>query len=346
MRYFPKISQLSTALCAFMVLFVGASCTDNQSSTRLAQIRDRGFLTCGIWPDTKGFASADAHGNYNGLDVDVCHAVAAAILGDPGAVTYVLAENVQQLRTDETLDIVARRITWSLTRATSNGLMFGPTIFYDGQGFLVPSNLNIESANQLTGASICVQADEGHASTLAAFAHKNGLSVVSVPVENNDDVRNSFESGRCTAYSADVSLLGAARLELKESLGEFDILPELISKEPLAPLVRMGDDQFFEVVRWTIYALIAAEELGITSKNIDSALESRAPETRRLLGAIPGNGAALGLSEDWAYKAIKSVGNYSEMFDRNVGRNSAIGLERGLNKLWTDGGLMYAPRLR
>lgn len=312
----------------------------------MAQIRDRGFLTCGIWPDAKGFTSTDEHGHYVGLDIDVCRAVAASILGDPGAVTYALAENVQQLRTDENLDIVARRITWSLTRAASNGLMFGPTIFHDGQGFLVPEKLNIESANQLTGASICVQAEENHASTLAAFALKNGLNIVGVPVENNDDTRNAFKSGRCTAYSADVSLLGAARLELREELGDFTILPEMISKEPLAPLVRMGDDQFFEVVRWTIYALIAAEEIGITSKNIDMAIDSRAPETRRLLGAIPGNGAALGLSEDWAYNAIKSVGNYGEMFDRNVGRNSAIGLERGLNKLWTDGGLMYAPRLR
>jgi len=319
---------------------------DIRPPSRLTQIEDRGFLTCGIWPGVNGFAIVDGNGHYSGLDVDVCRAVAAAIFGNPDNVKFTRAENVQQLASDTELDIVARRITRSLTRAASNELMFGPTIFYDGQGFLVPRKHGIESANQLSSASICIQTDGSHAAILAAYALSQDLDLASVAVENNADVKQAFEAGHCTAYSADISLLGAAKLDLGESPEGFLILPEIISKEPLAPIVRRDDAQFFEIVRWTIFALIAAEEFGITSENIDQNLENRAPEIQRLLGAIPGNGAALGLNERWAYNAIKSVGNYGEMFDRNVGRNSPVGLERGLNKLWTDGGLMYAPRLR
>ncbi len=333
-------------LLAAVICGLCAACSETEPPPRLQRVIDRGFLTCGIWPGIAGFATVDPQGRHHGIDVEVCRALSAAIFGTPDNVQYVRAENVQQLHEEDDLDIVTRRITWSLTRAATNDLMFGPTVFYDGQGFLVPKYLGTTSADQLSGVSICVQTVENHAATLAAYALENNLNITSVPIESDSDVKQAFEAGRCAAYSADISLLGAAKLALGPSPDDFLILPTLMSKEPLAPLVRTGDDQFFEVVRWTIFAMIAAEEFGITSKNVDDELETKNPEIRRLLGVVPGNGAALGLDEDWAYNVIKSVGNYGEMFDRNVGQNSPIKLDRGLNKLWTDGGLMYAPRLR
>lgn len=341
-----KSIHLSKIIVVIATVMTCIACTNAQPTSRLVQIKDRGFLTCGIWPEVTGFAAVNENGEFSGLEVDICRAVAAAIFGDPDKVKFTRAENVQQLKEDPDLDIVARRLTWSLTRAASNGLMFGPIVFYDGQGFLVPSKLNIDSIDQLSGRSICIQADENHASILAAFSLEQNLNLAIVPIENSKDIGKALETNRCAAYSADISLLGATRFDLGSKLGDFIILREMISKEPLAPIVRRGDDQFFEVLRWTIFALIAAEEFDVTSKNIDLNLESGSLEIRRLLGINPGNGAALGLSEDWAYNAIKSVGNYGEVFDRNVGRGSPIGLERGLNKLWNDGGLIYAPRLR
>tara|TARA_R110000868_G_scaffold307489_2_gene569150 strand:- start:161 stop:1201 length:1041 start_codon:yes stop_codon:yes gene_type:complete len=331
---------------AIILLGLSTACSDTAPKPRLDQVKNRGFVTCGIWPGIAGFSTIDEQGWHHGIDIEVCRALSAAIFGSPDNVQYVRAENVQQLREDDDLDIVSRRITWSLTRAAANDLMFGPIIFYDGQGFLVPKQIGITSADQLSGTSVCVQTVEKHAATLAAYTLENDINLTSVPIENNDDVKQAFEAGRCSAYSADISLLGAAKLELGDSPEYFLILPTLISKEPLAPLVRRGDDQFFEVLRWTIFAMIAAEEFGITSANIDDKMDTPSPEIRRLLGVIPGNGAALGLDEDWAYNVIKTVGNYGEMFDRNVGRNSSIKLDRGPNRLWTNGGLMYAPRLR
>jgi general L-amino acid transport system substrate-binding protein len=323
-------------------LLLGACAPSGQ---RLETIRAKGFVTCGIWTGIAGFATVDAQGRYAGIDVDVCRAVSAAIFGTPDKVKYVTAENVRQLRQSDDIDIVSRRITWSLTRATANGLMFGPVVFYDGQGFLIPKTLGITAVSQLAGAPICVQSDEAHASTLTGFLKNKDIAFTAVAVENNQQVETAFREDRCKAYSADLSLLGAARAAMLEP-EDFDILPDLISKEPLAPIVREGDDQFFEIVRWSIFAMIDAEERGLTSQNVDKAIKSDLPDTQRFLGVIPGNGAALGLEEQWAYTIIKTVGNYGEMFDRNVGRTSSIKLERGLNKLWTDGGLMYAPRLR
>lgn len=318
-----------------------------QAGARLDSIRARGVLTCGILPVVPGFAAADGKGGYRGLDVDTCRAVAAAILGTPDKVKFVVAENVRQLKDADALDIVARRITWSLTRATTNGLMFGPITFYDGQGFLVPKQSGVSSAQQLNGKTVCVQAAEAHATSVAEYFKAGGLTLTAVPVQDNAQAERALKAGTCVAYSADVSWLGAARAAMAGGSDAYNILPELISKEPLAPLVRQGDDQFFEIVRWSIFAMIAAEENGITSQNIDGAATAHPDvETRQFLGVVAGNGAALGLGENWAYNIIKTVGNYGEIFDRNVGRDSPIKLERGLNRLWTNGGLMYAPRLR
>jgi general L-amino acid transport system substrate-binding protein len=336
-------AKLLLAALAFGVFIAGTA----EAGPRLASIRAKGVLTCGILPAVAGFAAADGKGGFQGLDVDTCHAVAAAIFGNPDKIKFVIAENVRQLKDSDAIDIVARRITWSLTRATTNGLMFGPITFYDGQGFMVPKKSGVSSAKELNGKAVCVQAVEAHATSVAEYFKASGLTLTAIPVTDNAQAERALKSGACAAFSADVTWLGAARAGMAGGADSYDILPEVISKEPLAPLVRQGDDQFFEIVRWSIFAMIAAEERGINSQNVDSAAVGHPDmETQQFLGVVPGNGAALGLDEKWAYNIIKTVGNYAEVFDRNVGRDSPIKLERGLNKLWTDGGLMYAPRLR
>lgn len=339
------VTRVVILACLFFALNACATAADTaKTGTRLESIRSKGFLTCGIWPQVAGFAVADAkaQGGYSGMDVDTCRAVSAAIFGNPDQVKYEIAENVRQLRNTD-IDIIARRITWSLTRAAANGLMFGPVTFYDGQGFMVPRDSTITAAKQLAGQSVCVASDESHAATLTAYFHGQALSVKSVGVDTGADAERALKAKKCVAYSADVTMLGAQRAAMTDG---YRILPEMISKEPLAPLVHQNDTPFFEIVRWTIFAQIAAEERGLTSVNIDGDFSHADSETQRLMGLVPGNGAVLGLDEKWVVSVIKSVGNYGEMFDRNVGKNSTIRLERGLNKLWTDGGLMYAPRLR
>jgi len=301
-------------------------------------------VACGVWPVVAGFAATDSAGRYQGMDVDICRAVAAAIFGDPDKVKYVMAQNVAQLKESDEIDIVARRITWSLTRATSNGLMFGPITFYDGQGFLVPRKNSVIDPLQLAGKAVCVHDQELHAQTLTSYFEAWKLTVTAVPVKNVPQLDQALAEGRCVAFSADVSMIAAWRAAMKGGVETYDILTEMISKEPLAPLVRQGDDQFFEIVRWSIFAQILAEEYGITSQNVDMPNEN--VEIQQFLGIVPGNGAALGLKETWAHDIIKTVGNYGEMYDRNVGANSPIKLDRGPNRLWTRGGLMYAPRLR
>ena len=341
------MSTKTTGVALLLVLAFGLFGAGPAAAGRLDGIRARGVLTCGILPAVAGFAAADGKGGFQGLDVDTCRAVAAAIFGSPDKIKFVIAQNVQQLKDTDAIDIVARRITWSLTRATTNGLMFGPITFYDGQGFMVPKKSGISSAKQLDGKAVCVQAVEAHATSVAEYFKASGLSLTAIPVPDNARAERALKAGTCAAYSADVSWLGAARAAMAGGSETYDILPELISKEPLAPLVRQGDDQFFEIVRWSIFAMIAAEERGITSQNVDGAGTAHPDvETKQFMGEVAGNGAALGLHENWAYSIIKTVGNYGEVFDRNVGRGSPIKLERGLNRLWTDGGLMYAPRLR
>lgn len=301
-------------------------------------------MACGVWPVVAGFAATDNAGRYHGMDVDICRAVAAAIFGDPDKVKFVMAQNVAQLKESDEMDIVARRITWSLTRATSNGLMFGPITFYDGQGFLVPRKSDVTDPKQLAGKAVCVHDQELHAETMTSYFTAQNVTVTPVPVKNAPQLDQALAAGRCVAFSADVSMIAAWRVAMKGGVETYDILAQMISKEPLAPLVRQGDDQFFEIVRWSIFAMIVAEEYGITSQNVDALREDA--EIRQFLGVVPGNGAALGLKETWARDIIKTVGNYGEVYDRNVGAGSPIKLDRGPNRLWTDGGLMYAPRLR
>jgi general L-amino acid transport system substrate-binding protein len=316
---------------------------DPGADSRLQQIRTRGFLGCGVSAGVAGFATKDAQGRYRGMDVDMCRAVAAAILGSGEKVRFTEIATLDQFRSMDAIDVVSRRLTWSLPRE-GLGVLFGPVMFYDGQGFLVPRELRIKTVPQLSNRPVCVVAGE-HEFNLNAYFALQKLSLEKVAVRSVEQAAAELARGRCQAFSDDVSMLASARTALADG-SRFDILAERISKEPLAQVVRQGDDQFFIIVRWTLFALIAAEEMGITSTNLDAMLESANPDIRRLLGAIPGNGTALGLDERWAYSAIKAAGNYGEVFERNVGMGSPLRLERGLNRLWTDGGLMYAPSIR
>jgi general L-amino acid transport system substrate-binding protein len=333
---------------AAAALLLGLADTGAQPDSRLDRIQRRGVLGCGIEPDIPGFAQDDGTGRYRGLDADVCRAVAAAILGSADKVGFIRALSIAEFLRNDEIDIVARRITWELGREGQYGLLFGPITFHDGQSFLVSRALGITQPRQLQGRDVCVSAGTVFETNLDTYSAVNSLMVRKVPIGDPHvlgEIAEALASGRCRIYTSDVSLLGAIRSLLPQP-APFDILPDLISKEPLAPLVREGDVRFFTVVRWTIFALIAAEELGVTSKNVDEMRKSVNADVRRLLGVQPGIGKALGLSEDWAYRVIKTLGNYGELFEKNVGRDSPLALGRGLNRLWTDGGLMYAPPLR
>jgi general L-amino acid transport system substrate-binding protein len=338
--------MLAAAGLATMFL-IGVASPLQTDSSRLAAIERRGFLTCGVEPAVPGFVEVDAQGAYRGLDVDVCRAVATAILGAPDRVRFVRVAHVGELSTNRDIDIVARRLTWELRREQPLGLLFGPVTFYDGQGFLVSRSAGVKSPADLANRPVCVAGGPVFELNLGTYFSERSLALNKVIVDSPHEygeIATALMNRRCVAYSGDLSDLGAIRLRLAPNT--YDILSELISKEPLAPLVRDDDVRLFNILRWTVSALIRAEELGIRSTNVDTMRASQNPEVRRLLGETPGNGKALGLRETWAADVIRLVGNYGEVFDKHVGRGSPIGLDRGLNRLWTDGGLMYAPPLR
>ena len=333
---------LRTAAGTLALFFGVVSTLDAQP--RLDLVRKRGALVCGVTPGVHGFATVDASGRYSGLDVDICRAVAAAIFGTADKVRFVPAGTVDAFLQSNDVDLVSRRLTWSLQREAM-GLLFGPVTFYDGQGFLVPRARKIKTPLELANQRICIVPGTVTEYNLNTYFQSRGLAFTKVLLRSHDEAESALVAGRCDALTGDVSELGSVRSRLAKR-DAFEILPELISKEPLAPIVRQGDDQFFNIVRWTVFALIAAEELGITSANLVEKAGSADLDVKRFLGVVPGNGRALGLDEAWAANVIKAVGNYGEIFERNVGRQSPIGFERGLNALWTGGGLMYAPLLR
>ena len=313
----------------------------------LASTRNKGHVDCGAHPGAPGFGITDSRGNYQGLDADTCRAVAAAIFGDGNRVRFTVLTSAARLPALQSgqIDLLPRTTTWTQSRDTANGLNFTAVTFYDGQGFLVRRNAGVQRANQLDGASICVTSGTTNELNLADWARSNRISFRPVVFEQNDETRIAYEAGRCDAFSTDASQLAGIRSALPRP-DDHIVLPDIISKEPLAPAVRHGDDQWFDIVRWTIYALIEAEELGITRANVDEMLRSERPEIRRLLGVSGDHGPFMGLDRRWAYNAIKAVGNYGEIFERHLGRGSPIGLQRGLNDLWTRGGLMYAMPVR
>ncbi|HUN50918.1 MAG TPA: amino acid ABC transporter substrate-binding protein [Candidatus Sulfotelmatobacter sp.] len=315
----------------------------------LDAVKKRGELNCGVSTGLAGFSLADAQGNYTGLDVDTCRAIAAVVLHDPKKVKFFprsAQQRFESLKSGE-VDVLARNTTWTMTRDTSLGLLFAPPTYYDGQGFMVSKKLGVKSAKELNGATVCVQPGTTTELNLADFARANKLTIKTVTIENLAEVEQAFFAGRCDAYTTDASGLASTRAARSGNPDDYIILPEIISKEPLAPAVRQGDDEWFNIVKWTVFALIQAEESGVTQANVDDmAKNSTDAQVKRLLGVTPDMAKALELDDQWAYRAIKAVGNYGEIFDRNVGKNSPLKLARGLNALWIHGGLQYAMPIR
>ncbi len=313
----------------------------------LDEVKARGYIKAGVNGSVFGFSMPDDKGVWKGLDVDTARAIAAAVFGDADKVQFTALTAVQRLPAlqSKEIDVLCRNTTATLTRETTNGLNFTQVNYYDGQGFLVPKKLGVKSAKELGGATVCVLPGTTTELNAADFFRANGLQWKPVVIEQTAELNKAFFAGRCDCLTSDVSQLAAQR-SVSPNPQDYIILPEVISKEPLAPVVRHGDDQWFDIVKWTVFALIEAEELGISSKNVDQMRSSTNPQVQRFLGITPGMGKALGLEEAWAYNIIKQVGNYGEIFERSVGVNTPLGLERGLNDLWTRGGLMYAWPIR
>jgi general L-amino acid transport system substrate-binding protein len=336
--------QLAIA-AALLAVFAGNA----QAGKMLDTIKQKDLLVCGTNPSLPGFAAADSQGNWAGLDVDVCKAFAATILSDTKKIKWVplnASQRFTALQSGE-IDVLVRNTTWTLTRDASLGLEFTGVTYYDGQGFMVPTKSKITSAKQLKGATVCVQSGTTTEKNLSDFSKAYNLGMKPVVFETQEATNKAYFSGRCQAYTTDAS--GLASVRNKEAGNPLDhvILPDLISKEPLGPSVRRGDDEFFTIVKWVVFALIEAEEYGITQENVDALrLSSKDPVVQRILGTSEDTGKLLGLDKDWAYRAIKAVGNYGEIFERNVGPKSALKLPRGANNLWNKGGLMYAPPVR
>ena len=311
-------------------------------------VKAKGFVQCAVNTGLAGFSFADSQGKWTGLDVDLCKAIAAAMFGDAEKVKFTPTTAQQRfvaLQSGE-VDVITRNATQTLLRDTSLGFNIAGVNFYDGQGFIVPAKSNIKSSKELNGATVCVQPGTTTELNLADYFRKNKMTFKPVLIEKLDELLQAYAAGRCDTYTTDASGLAAVRAGQLAGKGEHVILPERISKEPLGPIVRHGDDQWFDLVKWTLMGMIEAEEMGITSKNVDEMLKSDDPAVKRFLGVTPGFGKATGVDEKWMYNVIKQVGNYGESYDRHVGPATPLKLERGQNALWTNGGLMYAIPFR
>jgi general L-amino acid transport system substrate-binding protein len=321
---------------------------DANAGATFDAVKARGELICGVHTGLYGFSAPDDKGVWRGLDVDICRAVAAAMFGNAEKVRYVplsAQARLTALQSGE-IDMLSRNTTWTLTRDTANGLNFTVTTYYDGQGFMVTKKLGVKSAKELSGATVCVQTGTTTELNLADFFRANKMELKPVTIEKYEEVNAAYLAGRCDAITSDASQLAAIRANDTPNPADHVILPEIISKEPLAQVVRHGDDQWFDLVKWVTYAMMEAEEKGITSANLDEMLKSADPTVKRLLGVTEGMGKALGVDEKWSYNVLKQVGNYGEVYERNVGMKSKLQLPRGLNALWTSGGLIYAPPVR
>ena len=337
------MKKLATA-AAILAAFTGNA----YAGKTLDTIKQKDVLVCGVNTSLPGFSSADSQGNWSGLDVDVCRAIAAAILGDAKKVKLVplnASQRFTALQSGE-IDLLSRNTTWTLTRDASLGLAFTGTTYYDGQGFMVTKKSKITSAKQLKGATVCVQSGTTTEKNLSDYSKANNLAMKPVVFETLEATNKAYFAGRCQAYTTDASGLASIRNKEADKPDDHLILPELISKEPLGPSVRRGDDEYFTIAKWVVFALIEAEEYGITQANVDQMKSSTDPVVQRILGTSEDTGKLLGLDKEWAYRAIKSVGNYGDIFERNVGPKSALKLPRGVNNLWNKGGLMYAPPVR
>ena len=334
----------SAILLLAAIFALGSSVASAQT---LKAVKDRGSLVCGVSQGLPGFSNPDDKGNWTGFDVDFCRAVAAAIFDDPKKAKFIpleASERFKELQSRK-VDILSRNTTWSMSRETNYDLYFPAVAYYDGQGFMVPRSRNIDSALDLNNSKVCVQEGTTTLLNLADYFRANNMKYTEVKLPKLEDVLKAYESGKCDTFTADISQLYALRLNLTQP-NDNVILPDVISKEPLAPVVRQRDDDWMMLVKWTLYAMINAEELGITSKNIDEALKSKKPDVMRLVGTEGAYGEDLGLPKDWAVRIIRHVGNYGEIYERNVGEGSRLKIPRGLNSLWTNGGIQYAPPIR
>ena len=338
MRKFATLLVAATTATAFTVGAMAGTLED---------VKKKGWVQCGVTQGLPGFSNPDQAGNWTGLDVDMCKAIAAAVFGDASKAKFTptsAKERFTALQSGE-IDVLTRNTTWTLVRDTALGLNFAGVNYYDGQGFMVPKALGIKSAMELGGASVCVNIGTTTELNMADFFRANNLDYKPVVFEKADEVVAAYDTGRCDVYTTDQSGLASQRIKLKDPDAHM-ILPEIISKEPLGPVVRHGDDQWFDVVKWSLYAMIEAEENGVTSKNVDEKKGSNNPVVKRLLGIEGDLGKNLGLDTMWAVNIIKQVGNYGESFERHVGPNTTLQLPRGLNALWTKGGLMYPMPIR
>jgi general L-amino acid transport system substrate-binding protein len=333
-----------TALLALAAASAFGAAAEAQT---LKTVQDRGALICGVNPGLEGFAAKDANGQWSGFDVDFCRALAAAIFNDPSKVQFVpetASDRFDALKNKQ-IDVLVRNSTWTMGREGDYGIVFTGVTYYDGQAFLVAKSRNLQSALELDGSKVCVQPGTTTEPNFIDFFETNHMKYEVVHEESIADMIAAYQAGKCDVMTTDESGLFAMRLQLAKP-NDHTILPDVISKEPLGPAVRQDDMQWFNIVKWVNFALLNAEELGVGSKTIDDALKSQKPAVKRLVGTDGDFGKALGLSNDWAARVIRAVGNYGETFDRNVGANSKLGIPRGLNSLWDSGGIQYAPPIR
>lgn len=338
-----SFKNMLNALLAFGVVLTGSVTTANT----LEKVKKKGFVQCGVSQGLAGFSNPDAKNSWSGIDVDVCRSVAASVFGDASKVKFTplsAKERFTALQSGE-IDLLSRNTTWTLVRDTALGLDFVGVTYYDGQGFMVRTKLGVKSAKELDGATVCVNTGTTTELNVADYFRANNMKYRLVAYEKDDEVVAAYDAGRCDVYTTDQSGLYANRIKLKNP-AEHVILPEIISKEPLGPVVRHGDNQWGDVVRWSLYALLEAEELGINSSNVDQQLKSANPAIRRLLGVEGDSGKDLGLDKKWAYNIVKQVGNYDEIFQRNLGKDSPLKIARGQNALWNNGGLQYPMPVR
>ncbi|MGQ3676356.1 amino acid ABC transporter substrate-binding protein [Xanthobacter sp. TB0139] len=331
---------------AAALITAGATATGASAQT-LNQVKERGELICGVSKGLPGFSAKDAEGKWTGFDVDLCRGVAAAVLGDAQKVKFVplsADERFPALQKGE-IDVLSRNSTWTLEREGDLGLLFAGVSYYDGQGFMVPFSRNLTSALELGKSKVCVQSGTTAGGNVEDYFKTNGMELELVTLPDSDGVVASYKDGKCDVISADMSQLYALRLKLDKPADHI-VLPDVVSKEPLGPVVRQGDDQWFNIIKWVLYGMMNAEELGVTSQNMDEALKSQKPQVKQLLGIDSTAGRALGLPNDYVVLVVKAVGNYGESYERNVGTGSKLGIPRGINQLWNMGGIQYAPPVK
>ena len=336
-------NTLAFSLTATLLLAAGTA----QAGNTLNAVKERGYVKCGVSEGLPGFSYADAKGNYSGIDADVCRAIAAAVFGDATKLKFTpltATERLTALHSGE-IDVLSLNTTWTSSRDSAQGLNFTGVTYYDGQGFLVNKKLGVKGAKELDGATVCVQAGTTTELNLSDYFRANKMKFTPISYDKSDESAKSLEAGRCDVLTSDQSQLYAQRIKLAKP-DDYVVLPEVISKEPLGPVVRHGDDEWFDIVRWTLFAMVNAEEMGITSKNVDEMKKSTNPDIRRMLGVEGDKGKDFGLANDWMAVVIKQVGNYGEVFERTVGKGSDLKIARGQNALWTQGGLQYAPPVR